>query len=145
MDIRRGASGNDVVAIQTILQNMGASNVNIDGKFGPITEQAVMDFQWLSGLGTTGVVDDTTWAAMQTAYGQMVAMGGSPILAPSSNFPSYTPVPIPTGQIPSTGGTIPTISDPGPIVVPPQDTLMMVGVGLAVLTFVMVAYKNRMI
>ncbi len=52
-----GAKGPDVATLQAQL------DVEADGIFGPITQQAVRDVQTEAGLEPTGVVDGPTWAA----------------------------------------------------------------------------------
>jgi hypothetical protein len=39
-------------------------SVDIDGRFGPGTQRAVLEYQQLNGLPLTGQVDHVTWAAM---------------------------------------------------------------------------------
>lgn len=52
-----GAEGPDVATLQAQL------GVESDGRFGPLTQQAVRDAQAEAGLEATGVVDGPTWAA----------------------------------------------------------------------------------
>lgn len=52
-----GANGPDVAILQAQL------GVEADGRFGPVTQQAVRDAQAEAGLEPTGVVDGPTWAA----------------------------------------------------------------------------------
>jgi peptidoglycan hydrolase-like protein with peptidoglycan-binding domain len=54
---------NRVTAIQYLLSQRGCY-VKADGKFGPATTKAVMDFQSASGIKPDGVVGDHTWAAL---------------------------------------------------------------------------------
>lgn len=53
--IKRGSKGVEVEKIQTAL------DLEVDGKFGPMTEKAVKDFQTKAGVEATGVVDETTY------------------------------------------------------------------------------------
>lgn len=55
---RRGAEGACVKRIQQVVLGGGR------GVFGPVTEQAVKDFQEENGLPATGVVDSATWKAI---------------------------------------------------------------------------------
>lgn len=58
-----GAAGSDVVQLQQHLNSCGAHLV-VDGKFGPRTEEAVMNFQRVRGLVQDGIVGPKTWAAV---------------------------------------------------------------------------------
>ncbi len=57
--LRIGAIGDDVSAIQEIL------GVEVDGRFGPITESAVKKFQRSKGLAPDGIVGPLTLSAMK--------------------------------------------------------------------------------
>ncbi|MGJ5819191.1 peptidoglycan-binding domain-containing protein [Paludibaculum fermentans] len=61
-----GAAGTDVVQLQQHLNAAGAHLV-ADGKFGPKTEEAVMNFQRVRGLTQDGIVGPKTWAALLKA------------------------------------------------------------------------------
>ena len=54
--IKKGSQGNDVKYLQTYLHLMP------DGIFGPLTEEAVKDFQKSHGLTVDGIVGAKTWA-----------------------------------------------------------------------------------
>jgi peptidoglycan hydrolase-like protein with peptidoglycan-binding domain len=56
--VRRGASGTHVEAIQALL------GIEVDGSFGPQTEQAIADFQRTAGLVADAVVGPATWKAL---------------------------------------------------------------------------------
>ncbi|WP_321478152.1 peptidoglycan-binding domain-containing protein [uncultured Paludibaculum sp.] len=58
-----GAAGSDVVQLQQHLNSLGAHLV-VDGKFGPRTEEAVLNFQRIRGLAQDGIVGPKTWAAL---------------------------------------------------------------------------------
>lgn len=64
--VRLGASGLEVESLQRTLNAKltSAEQLDIDGDFGPATEQAVMRFQESIGVVTTGVVDEATRAAL---------------------------------------------------------------------------------
>ncbi|WP_244499294.1 peptidoglycan-binding domain-containing protein [Terribacillus halophilus] len=53
--IRTGSRGENVRRIQRAL------GVTADGIFGPITRQAVINFQRNNGLGVDGIVGPQTW------------------------------------------------------------------------------------
>lgn len=61
--LKYGASGEDVKKLQTLLNENGAS-LDVDGKFGNKTEQAVKRFQETHGLTVDGVVGEKTWEAL---------------------------------------------------------------------------------
>lgn len=54
--LRRGSSGDDVIALQKKLKNWGYYSGSVDGKFGAETERAVIYFQTKNGLDPDGVV-----------------------------------------------------------------------------------------
>ncbi len=51
--------------IQAALQSAGYYQGNIDGKFGPVTEDSIRRFQGDNGLETDGVVGRNTWARLK--------------------------------------------------------------------------------
>ena len=51
----------------------GKLNLAQDGIFGPITEEAVRDFQKRKGLSVDGVVGSKTWAALGVVTAQTSA------------------------------------------------------------------------
>lgn len=59
----RGSRGPDVSQLQQRLNELGGA-LDVDGRFGPLTEAAVMGFQRKHGLASTGIVDDKTWVAL---------------------------------------------------------------------------------
>ena len=61
--IKRKATGNAVRILQELLNGNGYSPGPMDGKFGPLTETAVKDFQ-LGWLTVDGIVGGKTWAAL---------------------------------------------------------------------------------
>lgn len=61
--VKNGSSGNPVFAVQRLLKKFGYT-LNIDGIFGPITTQAIKDFQTKYGLKVDGIVGPETWKAL---------------------------------------------------------------------------------
>ena len=53
------------IPIQTALANAGYYAGPIDGKVGPMTQQAIKDFQAAQGLTADGKVGTRTWAALK--------------------------------------------------------------------------------
>lgn len=62
--LRYGSSGTSVKILQLALTRANFSPGEIDGRFGPRTQSAVMRFQAASGLAPDGVVGKNTWAAL---------------------------------------------------------------------------------
>jgi peptidoglycan hydrolase-like protein with peptidoglycan-binding domain len=58
MVLRRGSSGDEVRIVQRLLM------VNVDGMFGPATEQAVKGLQRGADLTPDGIVGSLTWAEL---------------------------------------------------------------------------------
>jgi penicillin-insensitive murein DD-endopeptidase len=57
--IRIGDRGSDVAEVQSIL------GIETNGRFGPITQNAVEEFQESRGLNPDGIVGPKTWAALR--------------------------------------------------------------------------------
>ena len=62
--LRRGSTGPAVVRIQRTLAGLSMYEGEIDGIFGPLTEEAVVRFQLANGLNPDGVVGAETWARL---------------------------------------------------------------------------------
>lgn len=60
-DVRLGASGRQVRAVQVGLNTWGA-RLSVDGDFGSVTDGAVRTFQSRNGLVVDGWVGNTTWS-----------------------------------------------------------------------------------
>lgn len=61
--IKRGSRGEDVKSLQRKL------NLQPDGIFGVLTDEAVRDFQKSKGLAVDGIVGPATWAALGVSSG----------------------------------------------------------------------------
>lgn len=85
--LRIGSSGDDVRVLQTKLNLQGA-NLLVDGAFGPLTQQAVIDFQKDNGLVPDGIVGPITTAAVGIIYCEPGSV---------KTYPVYTPTPILSG------------------------------------------------
>ncbi|MGV0743990.1 peptidoglycan-binding protein [Mycolicibacterium sp. XJ870] len=59
--VRRGSTGEAVKGIQVRMNLRQAPPIDVDGDFGPLTEQAVRDFQAGQGLDVDGIVGPITW------------------------------------------------------------------------------------
>ncbi len=64
--LRQGCEGKVVAELQTLLNNKGANIGTADGKFGPRTKQAVVNFQNSVKLLGDGIVGLKTWSALQS-------------------------------------------------------------------------------
>ncbi|MGP4079882.1 C40 family peptidase [Pseudalkalibacillus sp. R45] len=65
----RGDRGENVETLQTELDSLGYYSYNLDGIFGPITEQAVKDFQAEQGLTVDGLAGPETLDALSSTSG----------------------------------------------------------------------------
>lgn len=61
--LSRGTSGESVRALQLLLSGCGYG-LEADGIFGPLTEQAVRDYQRARGLAVDGIVGRMTWESL---------------------------------------------------------------------------------
>ena len=61
MTLKKGMTGLHVKGLQELL------HIYPDGKFGPLTEEAVKEFQKAHGLVADGIVGEKTWAALKSA------------------------------------------------------------------------------
>lgn len=61
--VQMDAEGPRVEALQYLLRANGA-DIDADGFFGPVTDEAVEDFQGKNGLTVNGVVGSETWRAL---------------------------------------------------------------------------------
>ena len=68
--MKNGSSGNSVTTLQTILTGLGYDTKGADGKFGPNTEKAVIQFQEKNGLVKDGIVGKNTWTKLCDQYKQ---------------------------------------------------------------------------
>ena len=61
--IQIGSVGDDVKRLQRMLNRRGAG-LELDGRFGPLTQAAVKRFQKTAKLKADGMVGRQTWAAL---------------------------------------------------------------------------------
>lgn len=64
--LRSGSTGEEVVALQTRLQELGYLTGAVDGQFGPATREAVAAFQRQNGLDADGIVGAQTREALDS-------------------------------------------------------------------------------
>jgi putative chitinase len=67
--LRRGSSGFEVERLQSRLATLGFSPGQIDGRFGPATEAALLGAQRALGLLADGVCGPATWRALELGVG----------------------------------------------------------------------------
>jgi DNA-binding winged helix-turn-helix (wHTH) protein len=65
--LREGSRGQDVIALQRDLTELGFDPVYIDGQYGPLTAHAVRAFQQANGLVVDGEVGPETRGALHQA------------------------------------------------------------------------------
>jgi peptidoglycan hydrolase-like protein with peptidoglycan-binding domain len=89
----RGASTEQVKAVQQALKDKGHDPGTVDGKMGPKTQAALRDFQTKEGLKASGRLDADTMSKLGVEAKTGAAVGGS-----------TTPSASPSGTGRSTGG-----------------------------------------
>lgn len=62
--LKKGQANQDVVSLQFLLRQTGLFTGPADGRFGEVTEQAVLRFQAIEGLPENGIVDAGVWRAL---------------------------------------------------------------------------------
>lgn len=92
--VRLGASGLEVESLQRTLNASlkPSPQLDIDGDFGPATEQAVMRFQESIGVAATGLVDEATRAAL----GKWITSDADVAATPEAEEDSQVPKPAET-------------------------------------------------
>ena len=99
--IRLGASGQDVMLVQTALERLAELHpqeipaITPDGQFGSRTQAAVMAFQRYAKLGADGIVGPATWRRLMDEYYSNLI--GGPGATPST--PPYPGSPIRRGSM----------------------------------------------
>ncbi|MBW4632444.1 MAG: peptidoglycan-binding protein [Iphinoe sp. HA4291-MV1] len=68
-NLRQGRIGDDVKAVQKVMNARGYNAATVDGNFGPQTEAAVRAFQKEAGLSVDGEVGKLTWTALGGKFG----------------------------------------------------------------------------
>ena len=62
--------------VQTALKNAGYYDGNIDGKIGPRSQKAIMDFQADHNLKSDGIIGKQTWMELQSYLSPTASMAG---------------------------------------------------------------------
>ena len=63
-ELSKGCAGPEVETIQILLNAKFKTNLETDGIFGPLTEEAIIKFQKEKKLTENGIVEATTWEAL---------------------------------------------------------------------------------
>lgn len=62
--LKSGSTGSSVSELQKLLNARTGSRLAVDGRFGPLTKQAVISLQKSKGLTPDGIVGPLTWKAL---------------------------------------------------------------------------------
>jgi len=62
--LERGDNGPDVFDLQDMLNKQNRAGIDVDGDFGPATEEAVTNYQQSRGLEVDGICGQETWNAL---------------------------------------------------------------------------------
>ena len=78
--LRIGSSGGNVSRVQNWLNDIGRvygqiPSLTVDGRYGPVTQSAVIVFQQVFNLSADGVVGPTTWNRIYAVWQDLVADG----------------------------------------------------------------------
>lgn len=78
--LKEGSTGENVKLIQSALSYLSQfypqiPNINVDGKFGPLTRSAVIQFQKLFNLSADGIVGPATWNKLKEQVSVDLAKG----------------------------------------------------------------------
>ncbi len=79
-NLRRGARGDVVAAVQEFLQSEGVLSASATGYFGPATERALKAWQSQQGIVSTGSAYTTGWGAVGPRTWAMLKLRCSPIV-----------------------------------------------------------------
>ena len=104
--------GEGVRWIQSLLKDLGYVK-NIDGDFGPLTQDSVIQFQKAYGLAADGSVGPATRTKMYEAWCKKMGVNPSPTNTPAPTptpKPSPTPTPAPSSAGIVNGYPMPTVS-----------------------------------
>lgn len=95
-----GDSNDTVAEINTMLKALGYYYGTVSNSYTTATKSAVTLFQRAKGLSATGIVDETTYSLLQTAY---AGRASSPTAAaPATSAPTTSSMPAPAPTSPST-------------------------------------------
>ena len=84
MLLKPGVQGDEVTKLQNRLKELGYYTGEVDGQYGPGTQQAVMLFQAQHGLDEDGIAGETTRNTLYATNAQMYIPTPAPTETPSS-------------------------------------------------------------
>ena len=91
--VKKGDQNGYITLLQTNLNNRGYYEGKVDGKFGPKTEKAVMDFQKDLGKPVSGTVGPKTWEALQKSnVVKLQAKKEEPVVQPEAVRTAPAPI-----------------------------------------------------
>jgi peptidoglycan hydrolase-like protein with peptidoglycan-binding domain len=83
--LQNGTNGNQVIALQQLLNKTQGNNIPVTGNYGAATQNAVKQFQFKYGISPTGVVShETMFALNRLNCGKVVNIVNNNYVAPTS-------------------------------------------------------------
>jgi len=109
--LRSGSSGNDVRQLQWLLSYIGQyyefiPQLTVDGRFGPMTDNSVREFQRNFGLAVDGVVGPATWNRLYEVFRRIQNTSPNPAPVPPPTPPTPPPSGTFTGVVTTAGGNL---------------------------------------
>lgn len=77
MNLKRGDKGDEVKQLQKLLNELNNAGLDLDGKYGPLTEQAVKDFQTKYNIRIDGIVGPETSGKLTEAANKKLSESSS--------------------------------------------------------------------
>ena len=71
--LKYGSSGSDVKKLQTYLNQVGNYGLDVDGQYGPKTQEAVKKYQSSNNLTVDGIAGNQTWGSLSNAVAKLSA------------------------------------------------------------------------
>ena len=71
--LKYGSSGSDVKKLQTYLNQVGNYGLDVDGQYGPKTQEAVKKYQSSNNLTVDGIAGNQTWGSLSDAVSKLSA------------------------------------------------------------------------
>lgn len=108
-DLALNSQGSDVAELQAMLKLLGFYGGEVSGRFDETTRFAVLQFQQILGLPTTGKVDATLWNRLLPST---VTVSATPVVAKPSPSPNRPAAPVSAASFPQPSGTKPAAAPP---------------------------------
>lgn len=124
--LKLGDRSADVQAMQQRLQQLGFLKATATGYFGPLTQQAVLNFQRSRGLTANGIVNTQTLRALQ-GQSRTPARATRPKVAPARSVSATAPNRVPETVPEKPVGAVLQQGDRGPGVRALQQNLRKIG------------------